>query len=103
MLNGRYGRLIRLSVHYWYGCPHRYTRLFLESAEVSRRKRTFLVNMADTRETEYTLAPATKGNSDLWKHFNPHERKIDGQTYVDVAVCKQCNSVAKLAGGTSNM
>ena len=52
---------------------------------------------------EYTLAPCTKGKSDLWKHFILRKRKTDGRIEADVAVCKQCNSIVKLAGGTANM
>ena len=60
------------------------------------------IKMSDTREIEYTLVPNTKGKSDLWKHFDLRKRKTDGRMDADV-VCKQCSSVVKLAGGTSNM
>ena len=62
-----------------------------------------LISMVDTPEIEYTLVPNTKEKSDLWKHFNLHERKTDGWIDAAVVVCKHCNSVVKLAGGTSVM
>ena len=55
----------------------------------------------DTCEIEYTLVPDTKEKSDLWKRFNLHKRKTYGQTDADVAICKQSNSVVKLARGMS--
>ena len=54
--------------------------------------------MEDTREV-----PNTKGKSDLWKHFNLLEQDTDDRIDADVAVYKQCSSVVKCAGGTSNM
>ena len=66
-------------------------------------KELSLINMADAREIEYTLVPNTKGNSDLWNHFNLRMRKTDGRTDTDVGVCKQCNSVVRLSEDTSNM
>ena len=35
--------------------------------------------------------------------YGLHRRKTDSYIEADVAVCKQCSSVVKLAGGTSNM
>ena len=66
-------------------------------------KELFLMNMADTREIEYILVQNTKWKSDLWKNVNLRQQKRDGQIDADVAVCKQCDSVVKLAGGISNM
>ena len=45
------------------------------------------MNIGDTREIEYTLAPSIKGKSDLWEHFNLRKRKTDCLIAADVAVC----------------
>ena len=66
-------------------------------------RKEHLINMSNTREIEYTLVPNTKGKVDLWKHFGLRKQKTDGYIDTDVGACKQCNSVVKLAGGTSNM
>ena len=55
--------------------------------------------MADSCEIEYTLFPNTKEKSDLWKHFNLRKRKTKGRTGAAVVVCKQRESVVRLAGG----
>ena len=60
-----------------------------------------LTDMSDTCEIKYALVPNTNGKSDLWKHFNLHKQKTDGQIDADAAVCKQCSSNVKLAGGAS--
>ena len=63
-----------------------------------------LINiLADTRVIEYTLVPNTKGKLDLWKHFGLRNQKTDGKIDADVVLCKQCNFVVQLAGGTLNM
>ena len=59
--------------------------------------------MAGTHEMKYTLVPNSKGKSDLWKYFNLSKKKTNGQINMDVAVCKQCNSIVKLAGGASDI
>ena len=59
--------------------------------------------MADTHEIEYNLVPNIKGKLDLWKHFGLRNQKTDGKIDADVVLCKQCNFVVQLAGGTLNM
>ena len=99
MLNGLYCMPVRLSVpvHGYSRKEHRKEPIFPEGKE------PLLISMADTLEIEYTLVQNIEGKSDLIKHLKLRKRKTDGRFDADAAVCKQCNSVVKLAEGTSNM
>ena len=89
--------MLNIGILGYFRKAHRKVPKFLEGKEL------FHMNMADTREIEYTIVPNIKAKSDVWKLFNLRERKTAGRVDGDVTVCQQCCSLLNLAGGTSNM
>ena len=89
-----------------YRCPYRYTQLFPkstgESAKVPWRERTSSHQHGGHTWNQVYPSPKYQKEIRSVETHQSNERKTDNKADTDVAVCKHCDSVVKLVGGTSN-